>query len=279
MAKKSLIAIQELLTANPSKYSNENWIDSQPPEWLTTIQFNPPPSCRGQLCYLKLVNAAIYPQQIDMPSHYNEMPFTLSINFNQIDSFQSINNASGNNGPNTSKIVAMFCNRWSAGTEFPMITFQCPQGPQPLDLILQANTPEIFVTGTANTVTTSGTVDGGLKLYDSTLAGEGQNAFVINDGIIRYNYAGFVPSPGDTFTISSLTGNSPPASTLWPTNAVITGVLKQSSLTLIFYKTSNDLSWSSSTFASTATFSFTTNIVAPSTPIQLTMLANLEPIE
>ena len=272
MAKKSLIAIQELLTANPSKYSNNNWIDSQPPEWLTTIQFNPPPSCRGQLCYLKLVNAAIYPQLLNMPSHYNEMPFTLSINFNQIDSFQSINNASGNNGPNTSKIVGLFCSRWTAGTEFPMITFQCPQGPQPLDIILQANTPEINVSGTSTNANST------LYIKGTTATGAGQNTLIMKALDMKFDNMGFLPSTGDTITISSVTGLTAFTGTL-PSNAIVTSVSILSSDIYIVYKSTSNVDWDNSTQTGSATYSFTTNIIPPDTPIQLTMLANLEPIE
>lgn len=277
MAKKSLIAIQELLTANPSKYSNNDWVNTEPPEWLTTIQFNPPPSCRGKLCYLRLVNAAIYPQQLNMPSHYNEMPFTLSINFNQIDSFQSINNASGNNGPNTSKIVGLFCSRWTPGTEFPMITFQCPQGPQPLDIMLQANTPEIGVSGASANVISS------LYFYGTTSTGAGQNTLRMKAVDMKFDNMGFTPAPGDTITISSVTGKYTgnvdfPGSL--PSNSLITSVSILSNDIYITYKSTSDYAdWTNNITAGSVAYSFTTNIISPDTQVQLTMLANLEPIE
>lgn len=152
--------VSEYAYPNPSRYSNNAWIVDATnakrrvsPQWTIPLtDFIAAPEAQGKLCYFELKSIYIDSNINVQPGFFTRIPWTISINIPQFNSYSSINNIPPPNtsvidyqygttmsSANSSVVVGLSNVQMDSHSQFPRVPIQIPYGPFELVFSLQIN--------------------------------------------------------------------------------------------------------------------------------------------
>lgn len=144
------ITILENAVADPSRYTGTDWNNTPKytcPRWTITLaDFTPPPSLAGRLCYLELRSPAIDSLQ-ETQLNLDRLTWVISTNLVSRNCYSSIgttiSTVSGAtpSGKDFNTVIGLVNSAFAAGSNYPPILVQLPQGPQDLVISLQLISP------------------------------------------------------------------------------------------------------------------------------------------